>query len=32
MAEKTRFTEEELNEFREIILAKLNKARKDTIS
>ena len=29
MAEKTRFTEDELNEFREIILAKLEKARKD---
>ena len=29
MAEKTRYTDEELEEFREIIMAKLDKARKD---
>ena len=29
MAEKTRYTDEELEEFREIILAKLDKAKKD---
>ncbi|MZP55889.1 MAG: TraR/DksA family transcriptional regulator, partial [Bacteroidales bacterium] len=29
MAEKTRYSDEELEEFREIILAKLDKARKD---
>ncbi|MBB4035906.1 RNA polymerase-binding protein DksA [Dysgonomonas hofstadii] len=29
MAEKTRYTDEELNEFREIILDKLNKAKKE---
>ncbi|MBD8388804.1 TraR/DksA C4-type zinc finger protein [Dysgonomonas sp. BGC7] len=29
MAEKTRYTDEELNEFREIILEKLNKAKKE---
>ena len=28
MAEKTRYTDEELNEFRDIILEKLNKAKK----
>ncbi|EGK02065.1 MAG: TraR/DksA C4-type zinc finger protein [Prevotella sp.] len=29
MAEKTRYTDEELNEFRDIILEKLNKAKKE---
>jgi len=29
MAEKTRYTDEELEEFRQIIMAKLEKARKD---
>jgi DnaK suppressor protein len=29
MAEKTRYSDEELEEFRQIILAKLDKARKD---
>ncbi|NDV78526.1 TraR/DksA C4-type zinc finger protein [Dysgonomonas sp. 511] len=29
MAEKTRYTDEELNEFREIILEKLSKAKKE---
>ena len=29
MAEKTRYSDEELEEFREIIMAKLDKARKD---
>ena len=29
MAEKTRYTDEELQEFKEIILVKLDKAKKD---
>ena len=32
MAEKTRYSDEELQEFKELILEKLDKARKDYIT